>query len=479
MTMKNACATPWLSALSILLLALGACSRGREDNGTTGGSSQPLFAKSFGGDQSDLAAGVCKTADGGHLIGGYSSSFGFGDRDVLLTKVLADGEIVWQRTLGTVDDNEVLCDIQSAADGGGFLTGSTDGMRDCDGDGFVETPMSETWVVRFDAEGTPLWQKAFGGAGLWCRGQSVRATADGGCVVAANVISLVSGYVNVNAIRLDASGGVVWEKSLGVGGRDVTAYALVPDGAGGHYVAGYANLASSWLWSFWVARLDADGGIVWQKAYEDAGCTFMTAATATTDGGLAATGFTCIDGQWDSVVLRLDDQGRVRWFFAYGGAGTDLLYGIQPVPGGGFVAVGSTDSFGCGPATGQPDYWVIRLGDDGGVIWERALGGAGMDVPYAVRAAEDGRILVAGVTESIGAGDLDCWVVTLDGDGETSLDPASGMTASAGASVVSSRLAGMSVADTAVPVADVVVSERDTHAVVAEAAPTVLTQSMP
>ena len=91
-----------VAALSVVLL--GACSGGGKDDVTTGGSSQILFAKSFGGDQSDLAAGVCKTADGGHLVGGYSSSFGFGDRDVLLTKVSGDGEVVWQRTLGTVDD---------------------------------------------------------------------------------------------------------------------------------------------------------------------------------------------------------------------------------------------------------------------------------------------------------------------------------------------------------------------------------------
>src|SRR5690606_26582904 len=49
--------------------------------------------------------------------------------------------------------------------------------------------------------------------------------------------------------------------------------------------------------------------------------------------------------------------------------------------------------------------------------WERVIGGAGDDVGYAAVGTVDGGFVIAGSTESKGAGQTDLWLVRIDGAG--------------------------------------------------------------
>ena len=100
------------------------------------------------------------------------------------------------------------------------------------------------------------------------------------------------------------------------------------------------------------------------------------------------------------------------WERAFGGAVEDKGYGIAALTGGGFVVAANTRS----PATGQDDAWVLRLADDGAVLWERRFGRADTEQLYGVVPAGDGAI-VAGHTRSVGGGESDLWLVRLDAAG--------------------------------------------------------------
>jgi hypothetical protein len=452
-----------LPALSIVL---AACSNGGNDQALVTASDPVSFAKSYGGASRDAAYCVRETSDGGYLAGGYTQSFGALGTDVMLMKLEADGTLVWQKAFGVSMGKEILIDLQPTADGGGVVISSA-----------VDRLLSSIWVMRFDASGAVVWQKSFGDASHWCWGQSIRLTSDGGCLVMGNAIDLGTFTTDIWVFRLDAAGGMIWGKAYGVPETDEVAYAIVPAVGGGAIVAGYSNMDSLFF------RLDDEGAVLWQKTYRDSGSLILAAAEATADGGLVAAGSTNAvlsdNSKWNGAVLRLDGQGNVVWYRTYGGSGNDFLYTLQPTAAGGVVVAGGSTSFGFGPATGRSDFWMLQLDGDGAVACERAIGGPGMDLALSVRATSAGGTVVAGVTDSVGAGDWDCWVLGLDADGQVLLDEGSGMSVIDTACVSTSRSASLSVQDVAAVFSTLKLTPEDTTAMARDVAAVVVSQKKP
>src|SRR6185295_17367163 len=82
----------------------------------------------WGGPDTDEAAGVAVAADGSVYVTGTTLSFGQGGRDAFLLKYAPDGSLVWQRTYGTAPDASFVADefgtgVAVAADGSVYITG--------------------------------------------------------------------------------------------------------------------------------------------------------------------------------------------------------------------------------------------------------------------------------------------------------------------------------------------------------------------
>jgi hypothetical protein len=85
-----------------------------------------------------------------------------------------------------------------------------------------------------------------------------------------------------------------------------------------------------------------------------------TSAQPTSDGGYVVAGFKSSYGMsgGDAWVLKLDANGNILWQKAYAGGGDDYdrASAIQVTADGGYVVAGSTSS----PA-GVSDAWVLKL----------------------------------------------------------------------------------------------------------------------
>ena len=121
-------------------------------------------------------------------------------------------------------------------------------------------------------------------------------------------------------------------------------------------------------------------------------------------------------GDADFWILKLDPQGEIEWQKTYGGPRFDLAHSIQQTQDGGYVVGGWTRSYGAG----EEDVWVLKLDPDGEIEWQKTYGGAGFDSAHSIRQTEDGGYVIAGETESFGAGGTDVWVLKLDANGEIS-----------------------------------------------------------
>jgi len=108
-------------------------------------------------------------------------------------------------------------------------------------------------------------------------------------------------------------------------------------------------------------------------------------------------------------VTRLDSNGNVKWLRTYslGELYDEMFQDVKFSPDGNIVAVGGENN----------SAFVVKLSPEGDVIWAKTYGGSKDDVALAAAIAPDGNIIVAGYTNSFGAGGKDAWVLRLDSEG--------------------------------------------------------------
>jgi hypothetical protein len=105
---------------------------------------------------------------------------------------------------------------------------------------------------------------------------------------------------------------------------------------------------------------------------------------------------------------------NISWAKTYGGAGYDYATSIQQTTDGGYIVAGFTDSLGAG----EDDFWVLKLDARGDVVWQKTYGGGGWDEASSIQQTTDGGYIVAGFTYSFRARLNDGWVLKLDRNGD-------------------------------------------------------------
>jgi hypothetical protein len=266
-------------------------------------------------------------------------------------------------------------------------------------------------VMKLDAEGKVVWQKTYGGAGV-DEASSIRQTKDGGCIVAGRTSSFGVEENDFWIIKLDASGGIVWQKSLGRD-RNEYAFAIEQTADGGYIAAGTIEVVTRFVVTdAWVVKLNAEGDAIWQKSYGLEDNDGFSSIGQTADGGYIAAGYTVHGTSSDVWVVRLGSKGEVVWQKSYGGDGGACE--VLRTDEGGFIVAGKTEEFGAG----DDDAWILKLDGDGEVSWQKSFGGTGSDRATSVDRTGDGCYAVAGYTRSFGIEGENIWVVKLAGSGE-------------------------------------------------------------
>jgi hypothetical protein len=104
------------------------------------------------------------------------------------------------------------------------------------------------------------------------------------------------------------------------------------------------------------------------------------------------------------------EEGALAWSRPYGGADWDRTGAMVRTSDGGYVMAGQTNSSGAG----DDDFWLVKIDASGNMQWSRTYGGADNDEAYSVVQTADGGYAIAGHTYSYGAGYADFWLVKTD-----------------------------------------------------------------
>ena len=179
-----------------------------------------------------------------------------------------------------------------------------------------------------------------------------------------------------------------------------------------HLVMAAALMATLLVLLYAFGALETKGE-VWRATFGgpgfDVGSSVLEKA-----GGLVVAGRTNSfgAGEYDGWLIATDSKGRELWNRTIGGPGGDEATAIVAAGGGGYAIAGGTGSFGAGGSDG----WLVRTDPQGREVWNRTFGGTGDDGGRSIKRTADG-FIIAGFTESRGAGGKDLWLLKADPNG--------------------------------------------------------------
>jgi hypothetical protein len=382
------------------------------------------WARTYGGSGNDSANSIVKTNDGGYIVAGSTNSFGAGSNDALVIKIDAVGAVKWQKANGS-GGFDGAAQVITTTDGGYALVGC---IVDCFGH-----PNNNVWVFKLDASGSVIWDKSIGGSS-GDNASSIVETSDSGYIVAGFSYSFNSGCYCAWVFKLDSSGNFVWQKYFtGESGDQFLRIIATPDD--NFLLIGQTYLSTSHTYAGWIMKIDGAGSVVWQNRYGGSNLDGLSMAVPTGDGGyvVAGTSWSFGLGNTDGWVFKIDGSGNVIWQRVIGGSGFDGLGPIVRSPAGGYVLAGTTTSFGAG----GNDAWVLKIDDGGNIVWQKTYGGSGDDGASDVVNADDGGYVVVGSTSSFGDGGSDMWILKLDSEGNIGNIGGCGLVADSAANVIS------------------------------------------
>ena len=259
-------------------------------------------------------------------------------------------------------------------------------------------------------------QKTFGGSGN-DYARSVKQTTDGGYIVAGSTASFGAGGYDVYILKLDSNENLVWQKTFG-GGLDDRAYSIQQTTDGGYIVAGETYSSGADGCDICVLKLNSDGEMVWQQTFGGNGDDAALSIQQTADDGYIVAGYTSVllaDGfdVSNAYILKLGSSGNPAWQKVLGGEYSSYAYSAQQTTDGGYIVGGATTSF-----AGDGDVYVLKLNSDGEMVWQKTFGESGDDAAYSIQQTTDSGYIVAGHTNSFGAGSYDVYILKLNSSGE-------------------------------------------------------------
>ena len=312
--------------------------------------------------------------------------------DVLIVRVNAAGEVIWERTWGG-DGYEQAWAVSPTAGRDFLVFGETDSQGAGERDFFL---------MRIDSAGETLWLKTYGGPFReWPFG--MLPLANGDALLYGRTQAAADGPEDLYAVRVAENGDVLWEYNVSRPASEIILDALETNG-------GDLVLCASSDEDPLLIKLTAEGDTVWEVLHELPGWQFGSGIAPAADGDFLVAGFRMVtDGRShaDVWMARFSSNGEMRWETSFGRPGEDDYSHTLRRSSDGDYLIG-------GLGNGLP---LFKVDDTGTVLWESRLNDEAVHVAGTVVETENGRIVVAAAKQIEPGRSYDALLLKLDRNG--------------------------------------------------------------
>jgi hypothetical protein len=231
--------------------------------------------------------------------------------------------------------------------------------------GAMNNGTTQAMLIKTDSLGNKLWEKNYGGSGSEY-GCSVLQNLDGSFMMGITTTSF-GGDVDMAVIKTDSIGNQQWLQPYSGAYNETSISYLIALSDGNYALSG--GQGSSTINYGWLRllKINPSGGVIWDKKYGgesfDASLTGVVENSA--DGSLIANGAKNSRG----VILKTDINGDSLWLRSLihpsisnvGSLG--ILWAIDTAFHNGFICAGVVTPLM--PDTGSVDVWVIKVDEYG------------------------------------------------------------------------------------------------------------------
>ena len=353
-----------------------------------------------------------ETSDGGYIAIGHhweKEEDPTGFTDMIILKVDAKGNELWQTVIGTQDKFDVGYAVNEVSDG--YVASG----------GLYKDGNQKSAIVKLDFDGNILWKKIFTHTGVGAiRGIEVLSNDD--MVVTGYKEGDEEGFLFISdgskgfITKMSTSGEVIWDKDL-----SAMQGTKVKETSKGGFVVGSVEWVDAGL-NASMHYLDSNGNTLSTKLFGGNNNVQLFDMDITKNDYVVFTGHTTgfQTANWDCIVMLIDDQGNEVWKNIFGNPRgydpkfiLDECYGVRETLDGGFVVTGGTgdhsDYLGTGHPNGTSDDWKVLLSEfdkDGNMTSINVFGGGldkGNDAGEFIDVTSDGGYIVFSDTDSKGS----------------------------------------------------------------------------
>ena len=321
------------------------------------------WEKTMGTPNMDMFTDIVQNPEGGFTVVGSTFLTDKPDMDFWLVKFTLWGDIIWEKTFGT-DNNDFPECVAQCNDGGYILTGKTQSEGD----------YYKAFLLKTDKDGVKQWQKVL--EKLECA-TNVIVTDDGEFVIAGT--KLVDGAKNIWLAKFRDEGEQVWMQSFGENNIALPgALKKLPDG--GFVLAGQISEKGSGDADLWVSRFNRSGKKIWDNRIKSPGISvWPNCVCCSPDSNIVTVGWygTCMNDiksaepifDFDLFVTEISPEGKLLWTKNIDSEGSEGGNAVVVRPDGKILMAGKKET----SFLGRIGPWLLLADDKGNVLSELVL----------------------------------------------------------------------------------------------------------
>ena len=321
------------------ILSVGEDTEGQGSNGfitRTTIDGELLWSREFDTDAHEEFHATAEALDSGSWVGGSTVARFASFKYPWLIRLDPNGNVLWEKTYEpdtTYDRGAKINDILPTPDGGALL--AIDDSRN-----------SPPWVVKVTGNGDVSWVRSFSGPIYRGDITHIDQTLDGNYILAGTNVSINSDHL-VWVMKMAGDGTILWQRIYGytqvMDFEYNTIFGLETLNDGSFYLGvktdrpGQPNNSDG----IWILRLNANGGVIWQRTINIGDVRRIGAMTATQDQGLVLGGNIFLPSSASRrFVLKVNPNGSFAWnhFISL-----ESIWTLQEMSTGDIIAAGSAN----------------------------------------------------------------------------------------------------------------------------------------